>query len=365
MSNKKIKVCYILPKFDLNIDTHFFHLYHFINLAAEYSDITLIIEQSKSNISFFKGVKNIYIQKFSWAPLRVLENLLLIIFARIKGCNNFYIHYSYVSAFNAGLISRLTGSKSFYWNCGLAWKYKRDRALAIVLKMVNYLVTGVEVLKKGYSENYNISQDKIKIMPNWVDSDRFGDVDAKEIYEKYNLDKNKIYILFVHHLSERKGAHYIVDVAKEFINQANVEFLVAGDGPYKEKLEKDIKKYNLQNVKMLSKVPNKIIQILMKASKIFFMPSEEEGFPRVLLEAMISGLPYVASDVGGVWEISTKEQQDFIFTVGDVKSMVTGIKKLLDDNLLYEELKRVNLENVKRFDIKEVVQIFVNKILIN
>jgi glycosyltransferase involved in cell wall biosynthesis len=365
MDSKKIKVCYILPKFDLNIDTHFFHLYYFINLAAKYCDLSLIIESSKSDLSFFKDAKNIYVQRFSWPLFRFFENLFLVILMRLKGYNIFYIHYSYISAFNAGLISRVTGAKSFYWNCGLAWKYKRDRALAIVLKMVNYLVTGVEVLKKGYSENYNISQDKIKIMPNWVDSERFSDVSTDDIYEKYNLEKNKIYILFIHHLSERKGAHYIVDVAKEFIGQANVEFLVAGDGPYKEKLEENIKKENLQNVKLLGKVPNKIVQILMKVSKIFFMPSEEEGFPRVLLEAMISGLPYVASDVGGVREISTKEQQDFIYNIGDIKGMISGIKKLLDDNSLYEELKRVNLENVKRFDIKEVVQIFVNKILIN
>lgn len=363
MTDKKIKVCYILPKFDLNIDTHFFHLYHFINLAAKYCDLSLIIESSKSDLSFFKDVKNIYVQKFSWAPLRVLENLFLIILMRIKGYNNFYVHYSYIAGFNSGLVSRLSNGKTFYWNCGLPWDFGPDHALGSVLKMVNYLVTGVEVLKKGYSENYHISQDKIKIMPNWVDSQRFSDVNADDIYEKYNLEKNKKYILFIHHLSERKGAHYIVEVAKEFSGHNDIEFLVAGDGPYKEKLEENIKKYNLQNIKLLGKVPNKIIQIIMKISKIFFMPSEEEGFPRVLLEAMVSGVPYIASDVGGVREISTNEQQNFIYSVGDVKGMVTGIEKLLDDNSLYEELKKVNLDNVKKFDINEVVKIFINKIL--
>ena len=138
MNDKKIKVCYILPKFDLETDTHFFYLYDFINLAAKELELSLIIEKSKSETSFFKNVKNIYVQKFSWAPMRVLENLFLVILMRIKGYKNFYVHYSYIAAFNAGLVSRLTGARTFYWNCGLAWNFGRNFALGFVLKIVNY-----------------------------------------------------------------------------------------------------------------------------------------------------------------------------------------------------------------------------------
>ncbi len=228
--SSEIKLCYILPKFDLETDTHYFYLYDFINEVSKELNLSLIIEKSKSDISFFKDIKNIYIQKFSWKPLRCLENFILILWNRIRGYNNFYVHYSYIGAFNAGLISRLTKARAFYWNCGMMWLFGKNKFLKVVLNMVNFLVTGVDALKEGYCHNYNISPDKIKIMPNWVDLDRFQNIDTKAFLNKYNLDNNKKYILFVHRLAKRKGAHYIVPVANG-LKDLDVEFLIAGDGP--------------------------------------------------------------------------------------------------------------------------------------
>lgn len=354
----KRKICYILPKFDLETDTHYFYLYDFINKIAEELNLSLIIEKSKSDISFFKNINNIYVQKFSFKPLRILENFFFILLIRIKGYNNFYIHYSYISAFNSGVISRLTKAKTFYWNCGMNWLFGKDLSLKIILKLVNYLVTGVNSLKQGYIENYGIKEDKIKIMPNWIDLKRFKNIDTENIYNKYNLEKNKKYILFVHRLSKRKGAHYISKIAKYFKDQKDIVFLIAGDGPYKEKLEKE----KLNNTALLGKVPNDYIPELMKISKVFFMPSEEEGFPRVLLESMASGLPYVAFDVGGVREISIRENQEFIYKIGDIDSMVAGISKLISNKSVYNNLKEFNLNYIRRFDIKEFKNKFIELI---
>lgn len=359
-STQKIKLCYILPKFDLNTDTHYFYLYNLINKVSESMDMSLIIEKSCSDIKFFHNIKNIYVQKFSFKPLRILENLYLVILNRIKGYNNFYVHYSYIGAFNAGLISRITRAKTFYWSCGMMWLFGKDRFLNIILKLVSFLVTGVEVLKKGYCYSYKIKPSKVKIIPNWVDLDRFQNIDTKTILNKYNLDHNKKYILFIHRLVKRKGAHYIVPIAKNFVNDNNVEFLIAGDGPYEERLKKEITENNLSNIKLIGRVSNKEVPFLMKLSKVFFMPSEEEGFPRVLLESMASGLPYIAFDIGGVREISTDEQQDFICDIGDIKCISDEIRKLLDNDMIYNQLKTVNLEHVKQFDIRKVVNTFIN-----
>ncbi len=358
-SSKKLKVCYILPKFDLEIDTHFFYLYSLINEVSQDLDMSLIIEKSKSDISFFEDIKNIYVQRFSFKPLRILENLILIIWNRIKGYNNFYVHYSYISAFNASLVSKLTKARTFYWNCGMMWLFGKDKFLQIILGMINFLVTGVNALKDGYSQNYQISPNKIKIMPNWIDLERFQNIDSEFIYKKYDLDRNKIYILFLHRLAKRKGTHYIVPVANA-LKDLDVEFLIAGDGPYKNILKQEIEDNKLENIKLLGRVPNQDVPALMKISKLFFMPSEEEGFPRVLLESMALGLPYIAFDIGGVREISTKEQQEFIFDIGDVKNISNSIKKILEDYSLYEKLRITNLEQIKQFDIKRVSKIFIN-----
>ena len=358
-SGDRVKLCYILPEFNLETDTHFFYLYFLINEVSRELDISLIIEKNNSDTSFFKNIKNIYVQKFHWFPLRFLESLVLILWNRLKGYNNFYVHYSYIGAFNASLVSKITVARTFYWNCGMMWLFGKDRFLQIVLKSVDFLITGVNALKIGYNQNYGINLNKIKIMPNWVDLKRFQSIKKEYVYSKYNLERNKIYILFIHRLAKRKGAHYIVPVVK-FLKNLDVEFLVAGDGPYEKILKQEIKDNKLQNVRLLGRIPNKDVSALMSVSKLFFMPSEEEGFPRVLLESMASGLPYVVSDIGGVREISTESQQEFIFDIGDIRGMSSSIRKILSDSILYNHLRITNLKHVERFDIQKVVKIFIN-----
>lgn len=350
MMNNKKKLVYILPNFDLETDTHYFYLYGFIKKIAESFDLTLLIEKNNSDIGFFDNIKNIKVQKFDKGLLRVVENFFLILFLRLKGNKDFYIHYSQISAFNSSVISRLSGGRTFYWNCGMMWLFGKKKFLKIILKMITHLVTGVDVLADGYAKNYNLKRSKIKIMPNWIDLKRFENIEIDSILEKYKLSKDGKYVLFVHRLAKRKGAHHIKQIANAFQGQKDTVFLIAGDGPYKKQLEQEI--ISLKNVTLLGKVPNKDIPSLMKVSKLFFMPSEEEGFPRVLLEAMAASLPYVAFDIGGVREISSTEQQEYI--VSDVDSMNVAIKNILNNQDVHNKLKQRNLEHVKQFDIKVV-----------
>ncbi len=355
--NNKNKLVYILPSFDLETDTHYFYLYDFINKISHDFELTLLIETSNSDINFFNNLKNIKVQKFQRGVMRVMENFFLLLLLRFNGNKDFYIHYSQVSAFNAAIIARISGARTFYWNCGMMWLFGRKRFLGIILKMVTYLVTGVEALSDAYVKNYHIKKNKIKIMPNWVDLQRFKNIDVDNIYQKYDLNPDAQYILFVHRLAERKGAHYIAKIASTFADRKNVKFLIAGDGPYKDTLAKEIK--NLDNVILLGKVPNKDVPAIMKIAKLFFMPSEEEGFPRVLLEAMAAHLPYVAFDIGGVKEISSFDQQEYIVPLKSVSTMIEKINFLLDHESLRLNLSELNYQHVKKFDISKVKEIFI------
>ena len=65
-------------------------------------------------------------------------------------------------------------------------------------------------------------------------------------------------------------------------------------------------------------LPNPAVQALMRAVDVLLMPSFEEGFPRVLLEAMAAGLPFVATDVGGVAMIVPEALRARLVKPGDV-----------------------------------------------
>ena len=73
----KKKLCYILPIFDLNTDTHYRYLYDFIKEIVNDFDLTLLIEKNNSDVGFFDNISNIKIQKFQKGPFRILENFIL------------------------------------------------------------------------------------------------------------------------------------------------------------------------------------------------------------------------------------------------------------------------------------------------
>src|SRR3989338_5416117 len=370
MASNTKKLCYILPEYDKKTATHFAHLFDFIGeLSNEFELIVIIERASEGAKDIYFGTAKIEVVKSRFLPLRIIETAIRLKKARFSGYSDFYVHYSFLSAFIASLIVRIFGGRVYYWNCGEPWKYRRnifrDIFEKFTYKIVTYLVTGTESLKKEYAKHYNIPFEKIKVMPNWIDirgfrvqglRDRVG-----ELKKKLNIGEDKKIILFVHRLSKRKGARYLPEIIKNFKDE-KVVFVIIGDGPERENLELRIKNYELgKKVRMLGWLPNKNLPFYYSIADIFLMPSEEEGFPRVLLEAMAMKVPFVASDVGGVKEIIPKIFQEYLCGTGDTECLVLKIKKLLflrDEEL--HELKKAEYDRAVFFSMEKALEIFKN-----
>ena len=69
-------------------------------------------------------------------------------------------------------------------------------------------------------------------------------------------------------------------------------------------------------------MPNRDVARLYAAADVFLMPSEEEGFPRVLLEAMVHRLPFVATDVGGVRDVVPASCAASVVADGDMAAFI-------------------------------------------
>ncbi len=334
-------------------------------------DIFLIIE--KGDQTAFLGEGRVYVQKFSFRPLKALENLLIIKYARLSGYKDFYIHYSFLSAFNASLVAGLSGGRTFYWNCGLPWLYKRnflrDKFERLVYRSVNFLVTGTEGMKKEYAKHYRLPLSKIKVMPNWIDLEKVkgqrSKVKGSEIKKKLNIPDDSKVLLFVHRLSRRKGAHYLPEIVRRLnsmIPDSSFMILVAGDGPERKSVESRIKNYELWNkVRFLGWIPQNEVLKYFVIADIFILPSEEEGFPHVLLEAMATGVPFVAFDVGGVKEVIPRDFSRYLAESSNLNFFIKKIGELLRiDSKNLEILRKSELDWVKKFDIKFAMEKFKN-----
>ncbi len=357
---KPIKICYILPDYDENNISHFYHLYEFLEKLSEKMDIFIIAEKSKSKE--IKLGSGFYIQKFKFLPLRFLESFLILLKARSRGYKNFYTHYCYIGAINAGIISRLFGGKSYYWNCAMNWLFRPKAfsklGIKLSLKLSHYLVTGGEIMKEGYAKHYNLKPEKIILMPNRINLERFQPQEKR--------DRKGKTLLFIHWLSKRKGADTIVPIMKHLLSDfkpsiPDFKLLVVGDGPYRDNLLREIKDNKLEKrIQFIGFVPNKNIVEYYKKADLFILPSMEEGFPLSLLESMAMGIPYVASDVGAVKEMSPEIAQRFLVKAGDTEMFVHKIETLLSDETIYEQFKREELEKVKEYSLDRVLDKFLD-----
>lgn len=358
---KKEKLIYVLPLYKEDTDTHFRHLYGMIAELAKNLDIFVIVEKgSKAQIDGIAGSvilpENII--------LRMIFCIYYLFNLRLKGYKKCYVHYSFPGVF----LSKLACLKVFYWNCGQAWLFpgiNNKIILPLILRMADILVTGTNFMARGYADNYRISLDKIRIIPNWVEINKWSQIDSAEVVKfrsDLKIPSDHKVILFVHRLSPRKGSVYLPKIWQAFADYEEVDFIIAGDGPDKNwLLDECAHAKNSGRIHLLGSVPNNQLPRIMHASDIFIMPSGEEGFPRVVIEAMACGLPVVAFDTGGLEEVMIKENISLLTKIGDIENLNKNIKSLFEQRL--DILKPDLRKRASSFDISVVKNKFLDLIM--
>lgn len=381
----KNKLCYILPKYDENTDEHYFHIIRLLEEIGRYVDVSLIIEKSRG-IPEITNVKEIYPQRFGYSNkiLRLLEMGYLTLKMRHKGYRKFFIRTSQTAAIPVGLLTKIVGGEVYLWRSGQGkemiprWSFKRDvikeklfseYTFNLAIKLVDYFVTGPESMAYYFTREWSVNPKKIVILYNDVDIKRFqGASDRNAVDEMRNilgLPMNKKIILMVHRLSPvRRTLNYLPQVMVDIISKRNdVLFLIIGDGAEKEEMERRITDSGIQeHVIMTGSLPNKDIYKYYRSADVFMMPSYVEGFPRVLIEAMASGLPFVSTDAGGVRDLVTDGQQRFVVPKEDVDAFSNRLLELLGDEDLRLKLGKGNREHVKKYSVENVAKMYIERI---
>jgi len=192
--------------------------------------------------------------------------------------------------------------------------------------------------------------DKVVVVPNGVDINKFRIKDTSHNVHIEFLRDQRPKILFVGRLVYRKGVHILVEAMQHVIKRIpDAHLLVVGEGYMEKFLRVMIKSLGLErNIKLLGYVPEDILPYLYSVSDVFVFPSLLcESFGITLLEAMASGTPIVASNVGGVPEIIEDEVTGLLVKRGDDKELAEHIIKLLVDRRLANEIARNSLQVVK------------------
>lgn len=156
------------------------------------------------------------------------------------------------------------------------------------------------------------------------------------------LNRDNLRVLFVGRLSKQKRPELFVALAVRLLRNfphLHLSFQVAGDGPLRTRLESLATKAGLSsNVFSFLGVQTEMSSVY-RQSDILVLTSEHEGTPNVVLEAMVHGIPVVATRVGGVPEVLS-EECGILVDPSDFDALCSATAKLIKDPDLRRRLGR-------------------------
>jgi glycosyltransferase involved in cell wall biosynthesis len=165
-------------------------------------------------------------------------------------------------------------------------------------------------------------------------------------------------ILFVGNLAESKGIEYLIKAMPGILQRLpGYRLTIIGDGPKRQDLEHLARSLEIQaSIDFLGSLPQPVVGEWMRKSKIFVLPSLNEGFGIVLLEALASGLPVVGTEVGGIKDIILPEVGALV-PPANPERLASAILNILADEDRYKSIRSFAVQYVTaRYTWKSKVQ---------
>ena len=211
------------------------------------------------------------------------------------------------------------------------------------------IVTAVSTAAANFIQDFLGLKTRVRVIPNAVDTEKF----------KPGLAERDDCILYIGRLVRRKGIHVLIEAFKILRRRGcNVKLIIGGKG-YMEPFLKFMAS-DSDNIIFLGAVSEEIKPALFAKAKVFVLPSlAGESFGVVLLEALSSGTPVVATRVGGIPEIVANGEEGFIVEPGDPEELAEAIAFLLSDfNLWLKMSLKARRRAVEKYSIERVGRLY-------
>lgn len=172
---------------------------------------------------------------------------------------------------------------------------------------------------------------------------RISEIPKVELRKKYGYSSADQIILYIGSLKEIKSPETLLNAFNDFpkneLSKLKLKLIFVGTGVLESQLRKKTNDLGLHEfVTFAGLVPYEDVPNYFKMADIYVMPSKFEGTPKSLLEAMFNMLPIIASDVEGINNVLTDNENALLFQVGNSKMLKSKIEMLLSDKNLANRL---------------------------
>ena len=181
-----------------------------------------------------------------------------------------------------------------------------------------------EPLRRLMVEVGGVPDGQVQLVRNGVDLERFSPGDASAARAALGLPADARLVLGVGRLVTTKGFHRAL---KALDGLPDAHLVLVGDGPERAALERAAPVGRLH---VLGSLAPERVAMAYQACDVLVLPTEREGWPNVVTEALASGLPVVASAVGAVPEMLASEKAGAAVAVGDDEALLRELRRVLD-----------------------------------
>lgn len=267
----------------------------------------------------------------------------------------FHFHYVYPTAMTAPILKYLFRKKiilTFHGSDILKNQNSKNTMLSSILKSADENIAVSEYLKNEVEKRDDV-KGGIHAINCGVNIEMFKPY-AKELARDESGIAHKFTVLFVGNLIKEKGMEELIQVIEELKTMQDIQFVIVGNGPYKEQLEK----LSLENENVIFKGPvlkSKLPKIYA-ASDCLLFPTHREAFGLVALEASAVGRPVIANQVGGVPEIIDDQTTGYLNHDGEVGRYVKSILNLYHSPSTTNTMGRNAYKKAQQYSIDQQIE---------
>nr|WP_255353846.1 glycosyltransferase family 4 protein [Phycicoccus sp. Soil748] len=364
--------------------SHFNHVLPLLEaLVRRGIEIRLLIEKADDPLFLGTGIEVRHPRTPLHPALRWMWLVREVRRARAKGFSTAFVRIASFSAL-ATILALGRRGRVYFWLSGTTLEFDKSQPRSInklkwwartyfptrlVWRYCHTFVTGPEHMAAYYA-SHGVRREKIRVLYNDVVVRRFQGTtpNAREsaraaLREQLQIPEHSIVLLFVHRLSPVRRTLDYLPYALHHLRRLDLlddtHLLIVGGGPDLPKLMDQARDGGLRrHVHSIGEQPNTEVEKLYAAADVFIQPSHAEGFPRVMLEAMASGLPVVTTDAGGSGDILGRLQQRYVVSKDDPHAFADRLAMLLTERDRWQELRAENSRRVQDFDTLKVARMY-------
>ncbi len=185
------------------------------------------------------------------------------------------------------------------------------------IEMADAVICVSEGTKADIMKHFNVDTDKLKIIYNGIDPDEYCKKDPTEALERFGIDKEKPYVLFVGRITRQKGIIHLVEAIKYM--HPGFQIVLCAGAPDTPEIAAEMKsaveavQKERKDIYWIDEMVDKPTVIkLYSGASVFCCPSVYEPFGIINLEAMACETPVVGSAVGGIPEVVVHDETGYL-----------------------------------------------------